>query len=185
VLSQQRGEAGGSLTREAPERAASSPDNDETYRYCQTVRARLARWECVTQVNQWLNPRKRGTGSNLVDMGRAAVHAEPGHGEATPTTAMDVGGGGCEEGLRRTRGEAAGEELDAAPIDRHTVNMGTVPVSTVRARIRRGGGQARRQLTGPGWGGVAVVLRARQSRAHGEGPQHVRSLRTGMPGGRR
>jgi hypothetical protein len=35
-------------------------------------------------VNQWLNPLKRGTGSNLVDAGRVAVHAELTQGEATP-----------------------------------------------------------------------------------------------------
>lgn len=118
-------------------------------------------------------------------MGRAAVRTEPVHGEVTPATAIDAVARGYEEGLRRTRGEAAGEELDAAPVDRRMVNMGTVPVLPVRPRIRRGGGQARRQLTGPGRGGAAVVLRARESRAHGEGRQHVRSLRTGMPGGRR
>ena len=184
-MSQHRGEAGGSLIREAPVRAASSPDNDGTCRHYQTARVRLARWECVTQVNQWLNPRKRGTGSNLVDMGRAAVHAKPIDGEATSATATNVGVEGHEEGLRRTRGGAAGEELGAAPIDRHTVNMGTVLGPTVRACIQQDGGQARRQLAGPRRGGVAVVLRGRESRAHGEGRQHVRSSRTGMPGGRR
>ena len=35
-------------------------------------------------MNQWLNPLKHGTGSNLVDMGRVAVHAELTEGEATP-----------------------------------------------------------------------------------------------------
>jgi len=164
---------------------ASGPDNDGTRRYYQTARVRLARRECVTQVNQWQNPRKCGTGSNLVDMGRAAVRAELSDGEATPPTAVHAGGGGHEEGLRRTRGEAAGEKLGAAPVDRHMVNMGTVPASPVRPRSRRGGGQARRQLMGPGRGGAAVVLRARESRAHGEGRQHVRGSRTGMPGGRR
>jgi hypothetical protein len=166
-------------------RAASSPDNDGTCRHRQTARVRLARWECVTQVNQWLNPRKRGTGSNLVDMGRAAVHAAPIDGAATSATAAYVGVEGHEESLRRTRGEAAGEELGAAPTDRHTVHMGTVLVPTVRACIQQDGGQARRQLAGPKRGGVAVVLRARESRAYGEGRQHVRSSRTGMPGGRR
>jgi hypothetical protein len=43
-------------------------------------------------VNQWLNPLKRGTGSNLVDAGRAAVRAEPIGGEATPKPASDSGG---------------------------------------------------------------------------------------------
>jgi len=51
----------------------SSPDNDGTGRYCQTARVRLARQRGVTRVNQWLNPLKCGTGSNLVDVGRVAV----------------------------------------------------------------------------------------------------------------
>ena len=34
-------------------------------------------------MNQWLNPLKRETGSNLVDAGRGAVHVEPIEGEAT------------------------------------------------------------------------------------------------------
>ena len=82
--SQRTVEAEGSLISETRGRAASSPDNDGTGRYCQTIRARLARQTGVTTVNQWLNPLKRGTGSNLVDAGRGAVHVEPTQGEATP-----------------------------------------------------------------------------------------------------
>ncbi len=184
-LSQQSAEAEGSLIRETPGRVGSSPDNDGTCRYYQTVRARQARRECVTKVNQWQNPRKCGTGSNLVDRGRAAVRAEPTDGEATSATIIDVGVGGHEEGLRRTRGKAAGEELGAAPVDRHMVNMGTVRLPPVHGHSRWRGGQARRQPMGPERGGAAVVLRARESRVPGEGRQRVRSLRTGMPGGRR
>ena len=51
----------------------SSPDNDGTGRHYQTARVRQARQRGVTRVNQWLNPLKRGTSSNLVDMGWAAV----------------------------------------------------------------------------------------------------------------
>jgi len=35
------------------------------------------------RVNQWLNPLNCGTGSNLVDMGRAAAHAYLGSRKAT------------------------------------------------------------------------------------------------------
>jgi hypothetical protein len=48
-LSQQPGEAGGSLIRGTPGRVGSSPDNDGTCRYCQTVRAWLARREGVRE----------------------------------------------------------------------------------------------------------------------------------------
>lgn len=75
VVSQQDGEAGGSLTLEVQGRVGSSLDNAGTGRHCQTVRVRQARREGVTQVNQWLNPLKHGTGSNLADVGRAAAHA--------------------------------------------------------------------------------------------------------------
>ena len=75
-LSQQAGEAGGSLTLEVQGRAGSSLDNAGTVRNRQTVRVRQARREGVTRVNQWLNPLKCGTGSNLEDGGRAAVHAD-------------------------------------------------------------------------------------------------------------
>ena len=41
-------------------------------------------------MNQWLNPLKRGTGSNLVDMGRAAVRADLiDDGKATRTSFID------------------------------------------------------------------------------------------------
>ena len=75
--SQRVAEAGGSPALEAQGAGGSSPDNDGTGRYCQTVRVRQARREGVAEANQWLNPLKRGIGSNLVDMGRAAVHACP------------------------------------------------------------------------------------------------------------
>jgi len=41
-------------------------------------------------VNQWLNPLKRGTGSNLVDMGRVAVRVDPMAGKTTPTSVIDA-----------------------------------------------------------------------------------------------
>jgi hypothetical protein len=57
-------------------RVGSSPDNDRTHQHRQMVRAWLARQRGVTRVNQCVNPLKRGTGSNLVDVGRAAVHVD-------------------------------------------------------------------------------------------------------------
>jgi len=136
-------------------------------------------------VNQWLNPLKRGTGSNLVDMGRAAVRADLIDGEATLTPATCVGQEAIGECLRRTRGEAAGEELGAHPADWHMVNAGTVPGSPQPPPGQGGGGQAHRRLMVPGWDGGSVVVRGRESRLHGEGIQRVRSEVTGMPGVRR
>ena len=85
-LSQQVGEAEGSLILETQGRAGSSPDNDGTGRHYQTARVRQARRKGATKVNQWLNPLKRETGSNLVDMGRTATHTQPVVGWVTPTS---------------------------------------------------------------------------------------------------
>jgi len=133
-------------------------------------------------VNQWLNPLKRGTGSNLVDMGRVAVHAEPTEGEATPIPGHVGRVGGHTEGLRRRCGEAAGEELVADPADRCTVNVGTVSRLPFLPSSRDGSGQACRRLMAGRRGGASVVVRGRESRSHGEGRQQVRSCECGMPG---
>lgn len=77
-------------------------------------------------MNQWLTLRNRGTGSNLVDVGRAAADASRTNGEATPALGSDAGVGGWEESLRRTHRRAVGEELGAAPTNRRTGNMGTL-----------------------------------------------------------
>ena len=73
-LSQQGGEAGGSLSRETPGRVGAALTTPG--------RAGTARWSGsgkrdgkVYVRNQRLTPLKRYTGSNLVDMGRGAVHA--------------------------------------------------------------------------------------------------------------
>ena len=42
-------------------------------------------------MNQWLNPLKRETGSNLVDAGRVAVRAELAESEATPMPDTQAG----------------------------------------------------------------------------------------------
>ena len=189
-LSQQPGEAGGSLTPEMRGRAGSSRDNDGAGWHYQTARARLARWIGVTRVNQWLNPRKRGTGSNLVDMGRAVVRAD--HRWTWTATSHPVSDAGTEalgESLRRTQGEATGEKLGTAPTDRNTVNTGTAPRSPSPMPSQGVDGQAHRQPRTWAWGGAVVVVAGvttrhgeRESRSQGQGRQRVRSDRTGMPG---
>ena len=109
-LSQQSGEAEGSLTQEVLGRVGSSPDNDGTGQHRQMVRVRQARQTGVTRVNQRLNPLKCGTGSNLVDVGRAAVRVDLTHGEATPKPAIDVGGeatvNACGVAVARLQGQS-------------------------------------------------------------------------------
>jgi hypothetical protein len=65
------------------------------------------------------------------------------------------------------------------------VDVGTILGLPVGQAGQVGRGQARRLLMAWGWGGAFVVVRVRESRAHGEGRQRVRSVRAGMPGGRR
>jgi hypothetical protein len=162
----------------------SSPDNDGTDRHCQTIRVRQARQRGVTRVNQWLNPLKRETSSNLVDMGWAAVRVI----SIDEGCDSDVGHlcqpGGHDEGLRRSRDEAAGAELDADPVNRDMVNVGTISGPSFPSCSQHEDGQVHRRLMAPGWGGGSVVVRGRESRPHGEGTQRIRSRRTGMPGGR-
>jgi hypothetical protein len=164
--SQRVAEAGGSLALEAQGVDGSGPDNDGAGRYCQTARVRQARREGVARANQWLNPLKRGIGSNLADVGRGAVHACCDRW-ATPASEFRGRRGGHEEGLRRTRGEAAGEKLGAAPVDRSAMNVGTI------LGLPAVGGQARCRLLALGWGGGFVVVRGRESRPHGEGRQRI------------
>jgi hypothetical protein len=138
-------EAGGSLALGAQGAGGSSPDNAGTGRYCQMARVRQARREGVARANQWLNPLKRGIGSNLVDVGRDAAHACP-VGWATPWPVFRGWRGGHGEGLRRTHGEAAGAKLGAAPVDRSAMNVGTILGPPARC------GQARCRLLAPGVG---------------------------------
>ena len=111
-------------------------------------------------------------------MGWSAVHARVlvvVMRAATPKPLFMGRWGGCEEGLRRTRSEAAGEKLGADPADRFAVNVGTLPGPPFPRRTQRRGGQVRCRLTALAGGGAAVVVRGRESRPHGEGRQHDRS----------
>jgi hypothetical protein len=65
-----------SLIRETPGRAGSSADKAGTVWYRQTGRVRRARSDGIRE-EPVLKLRKRGTGSNLVDMGRGAVRGHP------------------------------------------------------------------------------------------------------------
>jgi hypothetical protein len=99
-------------------------------------------------------------------------------------TRFDTGrDGGHEESLRRTRGEAVGEELDAAPVNRALVNVRTIPELPYPPPCQGGDGQARDRPVAQGWGVVLVVVRGRESRLHGEGGQRVRKQGTGRSGG--
>jgi hypothetical protein len=104
---------------------------------------------------------------------------------ATSGRVREARSGGHGECLRRSRGEAAGEELGTYPVDRLMVNVGTVARSPYLSVSQADSGKACRLLMVWQRGGGSVVVRGRESRPHGEGTQRVRSCGTGMPEGRR
>lgn len=137
------------------------------------------------RTNQWWNPLKERTGSNLVDMGRATAHALFGDEDGDLRLLWDWQDEGHGESLRRTRGEAVGEKLGADPVNRHTLNMGTISALPSAPLDLSGDGQARCRLLVSRWGGGSVVVRGWESQPHGEGTQQDRRQGTEMPGGRR
>lgn len=137
-------------------------------------------------MNQWLNPLKRGTGSNLADQGRATVHGVfCSRGRRLRSRIATSVGRPSPQCCGFGGGEAVAAKLGADPVNRDTVNVGTISGSPFPASIQLVGGQAHRRLTAPGWGGGPVVVRAPESGVHGEGAQRVRSRCDGMPGVRR
>jgi len=174
--------AGRSLTRETPGRAGSSADKAGTVWYCQTGRVRRARSDGIRE-EPVVKLRKRVTGSNLVDMGRCAAHGRLRAADFAAGLRCRWGGHG--ESLRRSRGDAAGAELDAKPVNRFAVNTGTVPCRSRCPGSTRSGGIGPSSAEGTGGGGGPVVVRARERRAHGQGGQQVSSRGQERPGGRR
>ena len=134
-------------------------------------------------MNQWLNPLKGGTGSNLADLGRATVHADLAErGQRLRNRLVTPVGRPSPQYCGFGDGEAVAAELGADPANRHTVNVGTRSGSPFPPNIQLGGGQAHRQLMAPTGGGGSVVVRIGESPIHGEGTQRVRSCCDGMPG---
>jgi hypothetical protein len=176
--------AGGSLILEAQGRVGSSPDNDETGRHCQTARARQARREGATRREPVVEPPQAIAPAPTwrIRAGQQRTHTQRLGGRLRGRCSVRWSGG-HEEGLRRTRGEAAGEQLGTTSADRCMVNAGTRSGSPFPLASQAGGGQARCRLLALGGDGAAVVVRGRESRPHGEGRQQVRSGGTGRPGG--
>jgi hypothetical protein len=131
-------------------------------------------------------PESNSAGSNLVDLGRSAVHA-----------LLPRGRGDSRVGCRSADREATrkgcgvlvarlpGNSWTPSPSTGHVVNVGTARRPPFPPAGQAGGGQARRRLMIAGWDGASVVVRGRESRPHGQGRQQVRSRGAGRPGGRR
>lgn len=90
--------------------------------------------------------------SNPVDVGWYAVRTPPScsDGGGTLGRFLIAGLGGHGEGLRRSRDDAAGVQPGADPVDRRSVNVGTVHVAFRERRPAGadGRGLARRLLKG-------------------------------------
>jgi hypothetical protein len=189
--SQQAAEAGGSLTLEAPGwvgAASTTTGRVGTARRPGSGKRDGEVYECR---NQWWNPLKSGTGSDLVDLGWccSASVASKVRGP-TRRRHREGRGGGHGEGLRRSRGEGCrgrAGHLSRPPVGGERGNRRRAAFSPPgkAGDGKAGDGKARRLLMARRRGGVLVVVRAWESDVHGEGGQRVRSCGTGMPGGRR
>ena len=133
-----------------------------------------------------MNSLKSDAGSNLVDMGRSATHAEPEVGKATPKPVTGAGGEATRKACGVLVARLQGEKLGTNPVERCMVNVGTTSGSPSPPHSQCGGdGQVRCRLMASGWGGGSVVVRGRESRLHGEGTQRVSSDAVAMAGARR
>lgn len=140
--------------------------------------------EKVYERNQCVKLRKRRAGSNLVDVGRCAVHACHGY-EAGDSEA------GMYRPVGRPRGRTAAYSWRgcrglAGHLPRRTVDRerGNPLRSPFPPGFQCGDGQVRGRLMSVGWGGGLVVVRAHERCAHGEGDQQGGKEDAGMPGDR-
>jgi hypothetical protein len=191
-LSWQPGEAGSSLSREAPVRVGSSSDNAGTRWHCQTARVRLARREGVREEPVCKAPQS----THQLQPGGCGL----GCGAHRPAKA---GGRELLAGVDSLRVEATvkahgvvvamplGQSWTPTPSTGRAVNVGTVRCRPRRAQPahERAGALS---AVGTGRGGGSVVVAGvttrhggRESRQQGEGSQQVSSRSKGRPGGRR
>ena len=155
-------------------RVASSPDKAGTCQHCQMVRVRRARREGVTTVNQHMNAsQEQTTSSNLTDLGWVAARTRVGRGTPGPVDAAgrEATPNACGGGVAKLQGHSRAPHSSNGS----RVNVGTTPMVPPRWPARSEGGEARRRPMLSWWGGGPAVVRARESRVHGEGVQRVRS----------
>jgi hypothetical protein len=68
------------------------------------------------------------------------------------------------------------------PMNGLGVNVGTIPTAPSSVSCQLIGGKVCCRLMPTEWGGGVVVVRGRESRLHGEGPQHVCSIQADRGG---
>jgi hypothetical protein len=162
----------------------SSPDKAGSGQHCQMAEVRRARQTGVTQVNQRSTPRNPRTGSKPGGSGPGCNARPPFTMRRSSPKAAQFGClGGREESLRRTRGDVAGAQLDANPVKRFAVNMGTAAMLPPAGRVRSREGASSAD-------GVAVGRSLRSSPRTGKPSAWQREAASsqggvGMAGGRR
>ena len=174
VLSQQHNEAGGSLIREMTVRVASSPDNAGTDQHYRMVRVRQARQDGVRE-EPVLKLLKSPASSNPVDSGWYAVRTNMvglcwelrcGLRSLASEATMNV----CGVVVAMPQGHSWAPPLPTGS----QVFVGTIVRFPIGCPSQgRQVGLARRQPMALRWGGGAVVVRAGESLAHGEGLQRI------------
>jgi hypothetical protein len=175
-LSQQAGEAGGSLSQETLARADSSPDNDGTGQHRQMAWVWQARPEGVRKKP---TPERSSSKSHQLEPGGSGLGsgAHPrAYAEDSPSRIMSSAGEATVKDCGVTVAMSQGHSWTPHRSIGSRVNVGTIPAAPFPASSQPVGGKARRQLMPSGWGGGAVVVRGRESRPHGEGPQRDCSL---------
>ena len=128
--------------------------------------------------NQRLDaPQDETTSSNLTDRGWVATRTRLGLPGRGTLRLVDVAGqeatvNDCGVAVARLQGHS----WAPTPLKGSRVNVGTIPLVPPRGPSRMAGGKTCRRLMPVGWGGGSVVVRARESRVHGEGVQCARSI---------
>ena len=108
-------------------------------------------------VNQCQNLLKRGTGSNLADVGRAAVHAVYYWCGRRLRNRLRAPVGRLSGKVCGVPGsEAAGEELGVSLVERNIVKVGTDPGLPLPLCCQCGGGQVHCRPIASGRGGASV-----------------------------
>ena len=128
-------------------------------------------------MNQRMNASQgQTTSSNLTDLGWAAVRTSivlvGGTSGSVDVAGLEATRKACGVLVARPQGHSWAPHLSNGS----RVNGGTSLMVPLRCPARVVGGNARRQRMLSGWDGGPVVVRARESRAHGEGVQRVRSI---------
>lgn len=123
-------------------------------------------------MNQRMNASQgQTTSSNLTDVGWVAVRTRA-SGELVDRLMSPVGEAtvkACGVAVAKPQGHSWAPHLSNGS----GVNVGTIAMVPLRHVASVAGGKVCRRLMPPRWGGGVVVVRGRESRSHGEGPQRV------------